>query len=93
MIVGVLRVELSLPGSSSLKDKRRLLQSLLDRLHNDFNVAAAEIDHQDHWRHAVVAVSCVSNESSHANSILSRVLAVVERESEMVVTGVEMELR
>lgn len=93
MIVGVLRLELSLPGSASLKDKRRVLQSLLDRLHQQFNVAAAEIDHQDDRRRADIAVSCVSNEGSHANSILSRVLAVVEREADVVLTGVEMELR
>lgn len=93
MIVGVLRVELSLPGSNSLKDKRRLLRSLLDRLHQSFNVSAAEIDHQDNWRKAEVAVSCVSNEAAHANSVLSKVLTLVERETEMVLTGVEMELR
>ncbi|HEU4798517.1 MAG TPA: DUF503 domain-containing protein [bacterium] len=93
MIVGVLRVELSLPGSNSLKDKRRLLKSLLDRLHQSFNVSAAEIDHQDNWRQAEVGVSCVSNEAAHANSVLSKVLTVVERETEMILTGVEMELR
>ena len=82
MVVGVLRLELSLPGSASLKDKRRVLQSLLDRLHQQFNVAAAEI-----------AVSCVSTEGTHANRILSRVLVVVEREADVVLTGVEMELR
>lgn len=93
MIIGVLRVELSLPGSNSLKDKRRLLKSLLDRLHQSFNVSAAEIDHQDDWRHAGVAVSTVSSEAAHANSVLSKVLTVVERETEMVLTGVDMELR
>lgn len=93
MIVGVLRVELSLPGSHSLKDKRRLLRSLLDRLHQTFNVSAAEIDHQDHWRHAELGVSCVSSSSAHANAVLSKVLTVVEREAEIVVTGVELELR
>jgi len=93
MIVGVLRVELSLPGSTSLKDKRRLLKSLLDRLHQHFNVSAAEIDHQDSRRHAGVGISCVSSEAAHANAVLSRVLALVERETEIVVTGVEMELR
>jgi hypothetical protein len=93
MIVGVLRVELSLPGSHSLKDKRRLLRSLLDRLHNEFNVSAAEVDHQDNWRQAEVGVSCVSGESAHANAVLSRVLDVVERETEIVVTGVELEMR
>lgn len=93
MIVGVLRVEISLPGSHSLKDKRRLLKSLLDRLHNQFNVSAAEIDHQDHWQQAHVAVTCVSGEARHANQILSRVMSAVERETEMVVTDFEMELR
>lgn len=93
MIIGVLRVELSLPGSHSLKDKRRLLRSLLDRLHQTFNVSAAEIDHQDSWRHAEVGVSCVSSAAAHANAVLSKVLTVVEREAEIVVTGVEMELR
>jgi len=93
MIVGVLRLELSLPGSASLKDKRRVLQSLLDRLHQQFNVAAAEIDYQDDRRRAEIAVSCVSNDGTHANRILSRVLAVVEREADVVLVDVEMELR
>jgi uncharacterized protein YlxP (DUF503 family) len=93
MIVGVLRLELSLPASRSLKDKRRVLQSLLDRLHQQFNVAAAEIDHQDDRRRAEIAVSCVSNDGVHANRVLSHALDLVEREADVVLTGVEMELR
>ncbi len=93
MIIGVLQVELSLPGSQSLKDKRRLVKSLLDRLHNEFNVAAAEIDAQDDHRLAHLAVTCVSTESRHANQILSRIMSTVERETEMVVVHYEMELR
>jgi uncharacterized protein YlxP (DUF503 family) len=69
------------------------VKSLLDRLHNDFNVAAAEIDAQDNHRLAHLAVSCVSGESRHANQILSKVMSVVERETEMVVVHFEMELR
>lgn len=93
MIVGVLRLQLSLPASRSLKDKRRVLQSLLDRLHQQFNVAAAEVDYQDDRRRAEIAVSCVSNDGTHANRILSRALAVVEREADVVLMDVEMELR
>lgn len=93
MIIGVLRLELSLPPSRSLKDKRRVLQSLLDRLHREFNVAAAETDHQDDRRRAEIAVSCVSTDGTHANRVLSRVLARVERDADVVLTGVEMELR
>lgn len=93
MIVGVLHIQLSLPGAGSLKDKRRLLTSLLDRLHNQFNVAAAEVDQQDTWRRAQLAVACVSSEGRHANQILTRVMAEVERAAELVVVGYEMELR
>jgi uncharacterized protein YlxP (DUF503 family) len=93
MIVGVLHIQLSLPGVGSLKDKRRLLTSLLDRLHNQFNVAAAEVDQQDTWRRAQLAVACVSSEGRHANQILTRVMAEVERAAELVVVGYEMELR
>ncbi|MBI2200597.1 MAG: DUF503 domain-containing protein, partial [Armatimonadetes bacterium] len=52
MVVGVLHIQFSLPSANNLKDKRRLLTSLLDRLHNRFNVAAAEVDQQDSWRRA-----------------------------------------
>ncbi|MGH2348617.1 MAG: DUF503 domain-containing protein [bacterium] len=93
MVVGVLTVEFSLPGSRSLKDKRRLVQSLVDRLHHEFHVAAAEVNHQDNLRRAGLAVACVSNAARHANQILSRVVEVVERETEMVVVDYEIELR
>ncbi len=93
MVVGVLHIQLSLPGAGSLKDKRRLLTSLLDRLHNRFNVAAAEVDQQDVWRRAEVAVACVSSEGRHANQILTRVMTEVERANDLIVVGYEMELR
>lgn len=76
-----------------MKDKRRLLTSLLDRLHNQFNVAAAEVDQQDTWQRAELAVACVSSEGRHANQVLTRVMAEVERATELVVVGYEMELR
>lgn len=93
MVVGVLHIQFSLPSANNLKDKRRLLTSLLDRLHNRFNVAAAEVDQQDSWRRAGVAVACVSSEGRHANQILSRVMAEVERENDMIVLGYEIEVR
>jgi len=47
MIVGVRSWELHLPASQSLKDKRRIVKSLKDRMHQKFGVSAAEVDHQD----------------------------------------------
>ena len=80
MIVGVLRVELRLAGARSLKDKRRVVQSLLDRARREFRVAAAEVDRQDSWRRATLGFACVSAAADHASQILSRVTGLIERE-------------
>ena len=68
--IGVLTLELRLENSHSLKEKRHVLQSLKDRLRGKFNVAVAEIDHQDLWQRAVVAVVTVSSDHVHAEKVL-----------------------
>src|SRR2546430_14742142 len=93
MVIGVLQVELSLPGSHSLKDKRRLVKSLVDRLPNQFNVAAAEIDAQDNHRDAHLAGTCVNSESRAANQILSHTMAAVDREAAVAAVRDAMGLR
>ena len=56
MPVGLLTLELHIPDAQSLKDKRQVLRSLKDRLRRDFNVAVAELEHQDTWQRSVVGV-------------------------------------
>lgn len=73
MVVGVLSMELSIGGAFSLKDKRRVLKGLLERVRNRFNVSCAEVDRMDSHRLATVGVVCVSNQGSHAMSIMSSV--------------------
>jgi uncharacterized protein YlxP (DUF503 family) len=79
MIVGTARLELSLPENGSLKGKRQVVKSLTARLHNEFNVAAAEIEDNDVWQTAVLGVACVTNDGRHADQILSRVVRFVEQ--------------
>ncbi len=71
MVVGVRTWELHLAGCQSLKDKRRVLKSLKDRLHQRFNVSAAEVDHHDAWQRAALACSVVSTERRHAEAVLT----------------------
>ncbi|HTS31235.1 MAG TPA: DUF503 domain-containing protein [Bryobacteraceae bacterium] len=71
--VGVLTLELRLENSHSLKDKRHAIKSLQDRLRNKFNVAVAEIDHQDLWQRAAVAAVTVSSDHVHAEKVLRSV--------------------
>ena len=73
MVVGVMRWELSLPGCSSLKEKRMVVRSLKDRIHHRFKVSVAETDHQDVWTRAQLAVAVVSTDAGHANEVLDQV--------------------
>jgi uncharacterized protein len=75
--VGVLTLELRLENAHSLKDKRQVVQSLKQRLRNKFNVAVAEIDHQELWQRAAVAAVTVSSDHVQAE----RVLRSVEEEA------------
>ncbi len=77
MIVGVTTWELHLEGCRSLKDKRRILRSLRDRMRARFNVSVAETDHNDLWQRAELTVCVVSNERTHAQDVLRQVDGLV----------------
>lgn len=79
MKVGVGKVRLRLPENDSLKGKRRFLKSLTDKVGNRFNVAVAEVEDQDVWRMVTLGVSCVGNDASHVNEMLSRVVHYVDQ--------------
>jgi uncharacterized protein YlxP (DUF503 family) len=93
MVVGVMHVECSLPGTQSIKDKRRILRSLLDRLHHRFHVAAAEVEHQDSWRRAGLAIACVSTDSRHADQVLARVAREIDHHGDLVLLDYSIEMR
>ncbi len=70
--------ELHLTACQSLKDKRQILQSLKARLHNEFNVSAAETAHQDLWQRAEITVCVVSTDRTHAADVLRQADRLVE---------------
>jgi len=78
MPVGLLTLEIYIPDSHSLKDKRQVLRSLKDRLRARFNVAVAELDGQDTWQRAQVGVVALSNNAAHVEQSLQAVFAEAE---------------
>ncbi len=78
MVVGTCRITIAIADSYSLKDKRRVVKSLVERVRHRFNVAVAEVDEHEVWNAAVIGVACVSNGSAHAREILDHVIAFVE---------------
>jgi len=93
MVVGVLEVVIAIPQANSLKDKRKVVKSVKDRLRNNFNVSVAEIGHQDIWRTATLGVAVVSGDMSYANGVLSRVQDAVSGLPEAILTDCRLEWR
>jgi uncharacterized protein len=73
MFVGVLRLTLHLPEPGSLKSKRHLLRSAIDRVKAKFNVSVAEVADNDLWQRSVVGVSAVGNDHAFVNETLDKV--------------------
>lgn len=78
IIIGLCTVEFEFPGVTSLKEKRSILKSLLTRLHNTFNISAAEIDYQDAVNSGVIAFTTVTNDTRFCNQTISTVLNWIE---------------
>jgi len=78
MLVALCRFDLRVPGCTSLKEKRHVVKTLTASLRQRFNVAVAEVDHQDLWQRAAIGVSAVSGEKY----MLTKVMHQVERHVE-----------
>jgi len=91
MTVGVLSIRLIIPGSHSLKDKRRALRSIKDRLRTGFNVSIAEVDCQDVWQTAVLAVAAVGADHDVVDGMLGKAGDLVRHSRQVEVVRCEKE--
>ncbi|MGB8523482.1 MAG: DUF503 domain-containing protein [Candidatus Acidiferrales bacterium] len=79
MPIGLLTLEIHIAEAQSLKDKRQVLRSLKDRLRAHFNVAVAELEHQDLWQRSKIGVVSISGDGKHLEESLAAVAAESER--------------
>ena len=90
--VGLLTVDLCVTDSMTLKDKRQVVRSLLDRISQRFNVAVAQVARLDSRRRTQLAFACVSNDGGHAREMLQAVLHAIEGDPRAVVESSELEI-
>lgn len=74
MIIGICKVKLRIPENTSLKGKRRIVKSIITKVKNKYNVSVAEVNDQQLWQIATLGVCSVSNNSRHANEVISKVV-------------------
>jgi uncharacterized protein YlxP (DUF503 family) len=93
MTTAIARVELALEGCQSLKDKRQILRSLIDRARTRFQVSIAEVEDQDLWNHAVVGLAYVAGSGGHAREVIDKAvqwISTASAEAEMVDAQIEL---
>ncbi len=89
MSVGLLLLDCYMPESQSLKDKRRILTSLEERLRRQFNIAVAEVEYQDQWQRAQLAIVMVNTNWRMLQSSMSKLTEYVDRDRRVEITNTE----
>ena len=92
MTIGVLQLELAIADAMSLKDKRRVVLSLKDRISNGRNVSVAEVGALDEHRRSILGLAMVSNDSRYVESQLSKVVEFVRTVPQVNLTDYQIEL-
>ncbi len=92
MVVGILQVELLIEWAGSLKDKRRVVLSLKDRLHREHQVSVAEVGALDQWRTAVLGITMASNSVPHCQGVLDGVLSKLRSGRDFVLNDHKIEI-
>ncbi|HVX28907.1 MAG TPA: DUF503 domain-containing protein [Nitrolancea sp.] len=78
MILGTAQLTLHIPAAQSLKDRRRVVKSIMQRVRNRFDVAIADIDEQQQWQAATLGIVAVANSSRHVETVVQQVINFVE---------------
>jgi uncharacterized protein len=91
MRIGVMTLEIEIPGNQSLKGKRSVIRSLKDRIRNGFNVSIAEVEAQDEWQRAVLGIVCVGAEQKVLNGQLNRIRDLVDCVSRVELLNCEID--
>jgi len=92
MLVGRCQAEILVLESRSLKERRRVLDSLIEHLRRKFNISVAQLDLDDKWNHAVLGVAVVGNERRFLDSVLARVVNALESDPRLSVIRAEVEI-
>jgi uncharacterized protein YlxP (DUF503 family) len=92
MFIAAIRLELSIPHANSLKAKRMVLNSLIERIRGRFGAAVAEVGSQDLWQRAVVGVALVAGDEGHVRQMADRVIQFTEAHWEGEVCACSLEI-
>jgi uncharacterized protein YlxP (DUF503 family) len=90
MFIRNIAVEILIPESESLKDKRQVLRSMIVKVRNRFNVAVIESGHQEEWRRIELGLVFLSNRFTHLERIQQEVIGFIEANYPVEIAGISV---
>lgn len=92
MIVGTCEIDLFIFESNSLKDKRQVVKSLIQRIKSRFNVSISEIDYLDLWNRSLIGVAVVSNNKAICESSIDKIINFIDNDERVEITNYSIEV-
>lgn len=92
MVIGACTLELMIYEANSLKEKRQVIKSIVERIKSRYNVSIAEVGMNDIWRTGAIGIACVSNDTVHAKKMIHNVMKFIERDGRVEITRHNIEI-
>ena len=92
MILGTCSLKITIYESDSLKYKRHVLKSIIERLKNKFNISIAEIGLNDTWQSSIIGFACVTNDTVYANKIINKVISYIDMDNRVEIVDCNIEI-
>ncbi len=92
MFVGVCTLELYIFSTNSLKQKRQVIKSIIERLKSRYNISIAEVEDNDKWQKSTIGFSCVSNSKKIVNETINKVIGFIDNDERVEIINIDMEI-
>ena len=92
MFVGICTIRLEIFEVYSLKEKRQVIKSIIERLKHRFNISIAEVDMLDSWQNAEIGFACVSSEPDHARKMIQSVISFIDGDGRVEIIAQNIEI-
>ena len=92
MIVGICEIELIIYEANSLKEKRHVIKSLIERIKSRFNASVAEVDYNDLWNRSLIGISVVSNKKALCESMILKIINFIDNDERVEIINHYMEV-
>jgi uncharacterized protein YlxP (DUF503 family) len=92
MYVGTCQIEILIYEANSLKEKRHVIKSIVERIKSRFNVSAAEVDYMDLWNRSMIGIAVVSNNKKVCESAIDKVIEFVDNDERVEILSREAEV-